>query len=148
MREDGQGAKSLDEAEKRLRRRAYQAIYNREHREERRAYARTPARRARQAARDKERWAKTHPNSRGQAAVLAAAREFEQNLIALRAEGRTWKAIGELLDRPWQSCRTTYCKVQKRATPEAAEALRLKTRANEARSRAKRRQQRGAAGHP
>jgi hypothetical protein len=138
----------MGEAEKRLRQRTYQAVYDREHREERRAYARTPARRARQAARSKERWAQTHPNSREQTTVLAAAREFEQHLIALRAEGRTWKEIGELLGKSWQSCRTTYCKVKKRATPEAAEELRLKTRENEARYRAKKRQQRVEAGHP
>jgi hypothetical protein len=137
----------MGEAEKRLRQRAYQAIYDREHREERRAYEHTPARRARQAARSKERWAKTHPHAREQTAVLAAAREFEQHLIALRAEGRTWKEIGELLGRPWQSCRTTYCKVQKRATPQSAEALRRKTRENEARYRAKKRQQRVEAAH-
>jgi hypothetical protein len=148
IREYGQGHRSLGEEEKRLRQRAYQAIYDREHREEGRAYARTPARRARDAARSKERWAKTHPNYREQAAVLAAAREFEQHLIALRTAGRTWKEIGELLGRPWQSCRTTYCKVQKRVTPESAEALRRKTRENEARYRAKKRQQRGEAGHP
>ena len=137
----------MNEAEKRLRTRAYQAVYDREHREERRAYERTPARRAKQAAKSKERWLKTHPNYRGQAVVLAAAREFEQHLVALRAEGRTWKEIGGLLGRPWQSCRTTYCKVQKRATSEAAEALRRKTRENEARYRAKKRHQRVGAAH-
>jgi len=138
----------MGEAEKRLRQRTYQAVYDREHRAERRAYDRTPARRARQAARSKERWAKTHPNSREQTTALAAAREFEQHLIALRAEGRTWKEVGALLGKSWQSCRTTYCKVKKRAIPESAEELRLKTRENEARYRAKKRQQRVEAGHP